>query len=270
MEIFKPTAFFDLSGLKYGHLLRSYELVWDVLKDMKGLCDDLIRSGTNIVKELKHLQKPLPETVVIWRDNIYTSGFKIVGGDPTKGAFKVIIGDEETTEATVIFAGAIIWDERVWIGKGVVIEPCALIKGPTVIGDFSEIRHGAYIRGKVLVGERCVVGHTTEVKNAIFFDDAKAGHFAYVGDSILGKAVNLGAGTKLANLKMNRKMVTIKIEGMEIPTNLYKLGAIIGDGVEMGCNCVTNPGVLLGPYSLVWPGVVVPGGYYPPNSSVLG
>ena len=99
-------------------------------------------------------------------------------------------------------------------------------------------------------------------------DGAKAGHFAYIGDSILGQDVNLGAGVKLANLKMNRKAVKIKLLDEEIDTGLQKLGAIVGDGSELGCNSVTNPGVLMGPHSLVWPGVLVPGGYYPPNSVI--
>ncbi|MGC8719731.1 MAG: glucose-1-phosphate thymidylyltransferase [Thermodesulforhabdaceae bacterium] len=268
MEIFKPGSFFDLSTVKFGHILRRYDLVWEIIRDIKDICLEYANGKPNIVAEIGCFQKPLPDTIVIWQDRIYRHGFRILGGDPTKGTFKVAIDGEETFEASVIYAGAILWDEKIWIGKGVVIEPGALVKGPTVIGDGSEVRQGAYVRGRALIGERCVVGHTTEVKNAVFLDEAKAGHFAYVGDSILGKNVNLGAGTKLANLKMNRRMVTIRIEGEEIPTNLHKLGAVLGDGTETGCNSVTNPGVLIGPRGLVWPGVVVPSGYYPPDSSL--
>lgn len=268
MDIFKPGFFFDLSSVRYGHIFKRYNPVWEIIRNIKDICIEASEGKESPIAEIGYLQKPLPETIVLWQGRIYHRGFKIEGGDPTKGSFKVIIDGLETTEASVIYAGAVFWDDRVWIGNGVVIEPGALIKGPTVIGDNSEIRQGAYVRGRVLIGDRCVVGHTTEVKNAVFMDDAKAGHFAYVGDSILGKGVNLGAGTKLANLKMNRRSVTIRIEREEIPTNLHKLGAILGDGTETGCNSVTNPGVLIGPGSLVWPGVVVPNGYYPANSSL--
>lgn len=268
MDIFSPGSFFDLSTVHFGQILKRYDLVWEIIRDIKDICLEYVNGKPSIVGEIGCFQKPLPETIVIWNDKIYRSGFKIHGGDPTKGTFRVTIHGEETTEASVIFGGAILWDEKIWLGKGVVIEPGALVKGPTVIGNGSEIRQGAYLRGRILIGERCVVGHTTEVKNAIFLDQSKAGHFAYVGDSILGKNVNLGAGTKLANLKMNRRMVTIRVEGEEIATNLNKLGAVLGDGTETGCNSVTNPGVLIGPRGLVWPGVVVPSGYYPPNSSL--
>ncbi len=268
MDLFRPMAFFDLSTVRYGALLRRYEVVWEILSDIKSLCDELLTGEEQVLRDLGCFQRPLPETVVLWRRRIYRGGFTIHGGDPTKGMLRVTVEGQQTTEASVIYAGAVVWDERIVVGEGVVIEPGACIKGPTVIGNGVEVRQGAYIRGRVLLGDRCVVGHTTEVKNAIFLDDAKAGHFAYVGDSILGKGVNLGAGTKLANLKMNRRQVSIRVEGEEIPTGLYKLGAILGDGTETGCNSVTNPGVLIGPQSLVWPGVVVPGGYYPPNSSL--
>jgi bifunctional N-acetylglucosamine-1-phosphate-uridyltransferase/glucosamine-1-phosphate-acetyltransferase GlmU-like protein len=268
MDIFRPGAFFDLSSVKYGQVLKKYGLVWEIVRDIRDICSELVNEKGSSVKEIACFQRPLPETVVLWKGRVYHRGFEIKGGDPTKGTFKVVIDGESTTEASVLYAGVVLWDDKIWIGEGVVVEPGALIKGPTVIESGSEIRQGAYIRGRVLIGERCVVGHTTEVKNAIFLDEAKAGHFAYVGDSILGKGVNLGAGTKLANLKMNRRIVTIRLEGEEISTNLYKFGAVLGDGVETGCNSVTNPGVLIGPGSLVWPGVVVPNGYYPANSSL--
>ncbi|MCX7822602.1 MAG: hypothetical protein N2260_04060 [Syntrophobacterales bacterium] len=268
MDIFRPEFFFDLSSVRYGHFLRQYDLVWEIVKGIQDICFEASEKKESPLSKIGYFQKPLPETVILWHGKVYRQGFRIQGGDPTKGSFKVVVEGEETVEASVIYAGAILWDEKIWIGNGVVVEPGALIKGPTIIGNNSEIRQGAYIRGRALIGDRCVVGHTTEVKNAIFLDGAKAGHFAYVGDSILGKGVNLGAGTKLANLKMNHRMINIRVEKEEIPTNLYKLGAILGDGTETGCNSVTNPGVLIGPGSLVWPGVVVPSGYYPARSSI--
>lgn len=132
--------------------------------------------------------------------------------------------------------------ESIFIGKGTLIEPGAYIAGPCYIGEACQIRQGAYIRGGLIAGKKCVIGHTTEVKNSIFFDGAQAAHFAYVGDSILGNQVNLGAGVKLANLKFDHKNVIVN--GFD--TGLRKFGAIVGDGVQIGCNAVTNPGTLIG------------------------
>jgi NDP-sugar pyrophosphorylase family protein len=161
-----------------------------------------------------------------------------------------------------------LFDSYISIGKGSVVEPGALIKGPTIIGNQTEVRQGAYLRGNSLIGDRCVVGHTTEVKHSIMLDDAKAGHFAYIGDSILGNHVNLGAGTKLANLKIVNVKMKLRVEGKIYETGLRKLGAIIGDYTETGCNSVTSPGTLLGKASLVYPCVNVPGGFYPERSVI--
>lgn len=267
-DVLRPEAFFDTSSVLYRDYLKRYEYVWEIIPEVGSICDELLESSEKKLLNIIPLKKPLTNTVVMWRDRIYTSRFEILGGDPTKGTFQVIVDGEMTSEASVLYAGCIIWDNNVRIGKCVVVEPGVLIKGPTIIGDGTEIRHGAYIRGKSLIGKGCVVGHTTEMKNAIMLDGARAGHFAYIGDSILGIDVNLGAGVKLANLKMNRKVVKIKILDVEIDTRLKKLGAIIGDRCELGCNAVTSPGVLLGTGSLVWPGVTVPGGYYPPASKL--
>ncbi|MCB9476052.1 MAG: glucose-1-phosphate thymidylyltransferase [Deltaproteobacteria bacterium] len=159
--------------------------------------------------------------------------------------------------------GAYIHDDRLIVGPGTVIESGAMIKGPTVIGAKTEVRQGAYIRGDVLVGDECVVGHTTEAKNTIMMNGAKAGHFAYLGDSILGRDVNLGAGTKLANLKMVEGTVALPLpDGERLDTGRRKLGAILGDGTETGCNSVTSPGTLLGKRARVYPCVSVPAGYY--------
>jgi NDP-sugar pyrophosphorylase family protein len=135
------------------------------------------------------------------------------------------------------------------------VEPTAYIQGPCVIGPGAEIRHGAYIRGHAWIGAKAVVGHTTEVKGAVFFDNAKAGHFAYVGDSLLGQNVNLGAGTKLANLKLKGDEVRVKhpLSGELIRTGLRKFSAIIGDNAQTGCNSVLSPGTLLLPNTAVLP-----------------
>jgi NDP-sugar pyrophosphorylase family protein len=114
-----------------------------------------------------------------------------------------------------------------------------------------------------------VVGHTTEIKGSIMLDGAKAGHFAYIGDSILGNHVNLGAGTKLANLKMIPGTVTIRAGKEQIDTGRRKIGAILGDRTETGCNSVTSPGTLMGPRSIVYPAVAVPAGHYPERTVIM-
>jgi NDP-sugar pyrophosphorylase family protein len=145
------------------------------------------------------------------------------------------------------------------IGRGTIIEPGAYIQGPCVIGKDCVVRHGAYVRGDFLAGDRCIIGHDTEVKQAIFFDCATAAHFNYVGDSILGNAVNLGAGVKCANLRLDHEPILITSGDKKINTGLRKLGAIIGDGAQVGCNCVLNPGTLLGKKSFCFPCLNVQG-----------
>lgn len=137
--------------------------------------------------------------------------------------------------------------ELISIGEGTVVEPGAYIQGPCIIGPNNVIRHGAYIRGNVVTGEGCTIGHGTEVKHSILLDGAQAPHFNYVGDSILGRNVNLGAGVKLANLRFDHREIVIHFEGQRISTGLKKLGAVVGDGASLGCNAVSNPGTLIGP-----------------------
>ncbi len=153
------------------------------------------------------------------------------------------------------------------IGKGSVVEPGAYIKGPCIIGKDCIIRHGAYIRGDLITGDRCVIGHDTEVKHSIFLDDAHAAHFAYVGDSILGNRINFGAGTICANLKFDKKEVFVFINSEKIQTGLRKLGAIVGDDVQTGCNCVLSPGTFLSKGVWCYPTTNI-NGFIPENSSV--
>lgn len=157
--------------------------------------------------------------------------------------------------------------ETISIGKGTIVEPGAFIKGPCLIGENCTVRHGAYIRGDFLCGNHCIIGHDTEVKNAVFLDHAHAAHFAYVGDSILGNEVNLGAGTKCANLKFDHSDIIVFLERQPFATRLRKFGAIIGDGAQVGCNVVTNPGTFIGKKVYCYPCTNV-NGYIPANSIV--
>ena len=158
-------------------------------------------------------------------------------------------------------------DENVSIGAGTVVEPGVVIKNPTIIGENCEIRTGAYLRGNVLVGNRAVVGHATELKNCLLFDEAEVPHFGYVGDSILGWKTHVGAGVTISNLKVNRTPVIVKAENKRYETGLVKLGAILGDEVEIGCNCVLNPGTVIGKRTLTYANCSL-FGYYPPDSII--
>ncbi|MCE5319364.1 MAG: UDP-N-acetylglucosamine diphosphorylase [Parachlamydia sp.] len=176
------------------------------------------------------------------------------------------LGKIETTVPEGIY---LINREQISIGQGTLLEPGAYIKGPCVIGKNCTVRHGAYIRGDLIAGDNCVIGHDTEVKNAIFLDGAHAAHFAYVGDSILGNRCNLGAGVKCANLKLDGAVVDLFMDGKRISTGLRKFGAIVGDGVQIGCNCVTNPGTLLGRGVLCYPCLNI-GGFVPADQIIKG
>ena len=150
----------------------------------------------------------------------------------------------------VIEEGALLVNpELISIGAGSVVEAGAYIRGPCSIGRKCEVRHGAYIRGNVITGNGCVIGHATEMKNSILLNNACAAHFAYVGDTILGNRVNLGAGVKCANFRFDGK--PIRVDGKE--SGLRKLGAIIGDDTHIGCNAVTMPGTLIGKRSRCYP-----------------
>lgn len=154
------------------------------------------------------------------------------------------------------------------IGPGAVVEPGAFVKGPTYIGADCEIRAGAYIRGDVVIGDRCVVGNSSEVKNSLMLEGSHAPHFNYVGDSVLGLDVNLGAGVKLSNWKLSADKYIMFVHGDEkVDTGLNKIGAILGDGVEIGCNSVLNPGTVVGPRTIIYANSNVRG--FVPGGSVL-
>ena len=150
-------------------------------------------------------------------------------------------------------------------GDGIIIDASAVVEagaslvGPCYIGPRATVRSGAYVREYSWICADAVVGHATEVKHSILLPGAKAPHFNYVGDSILGKDVNLGAGTKLSNLRNDGGEVHLRINGQRIPSGLRKFGAVLGEGCALGCNSVTNPGVVLGCNSVVGPNVTVTG-----------
>ncbi len=227
----RPSDFFDLNGFEFKALFDEVDCVWEVLG----------RVGRFTFEYIMRL-------------------------------------DGDSTIKGIVMDGAYIDDkDAVVIGEGTVVEPGAFIQGPAIIGKNCQIRNCAYIRGDVLIGDNCTVGHATELKNCIMLDTAQAPHFAYVGDSILGRGVNLGAGTRLSNVAVSsvrdkktgkRPSIKINIEGKEYDTGLSKFGAVVGDGCQIGCNVVTNPGTLIGKNTLVYPNLSLKKGYYPPNKII--
>ena len=143
--------------------------------------------------------------------------------------------------------------EDIWIAKSATVAPTAYIHGPAIIGKEAEVRHCAFIRGNAIVGEGAVVGNSTELKNVILFNNVQVPHYNYVGDSILGYKSHMGAGSITSNVKSDKTLVVIKNGPERIETGRKKVGAILGDYVEVGCNSVLNPGTVIGPDSNVYP-----------------
>lgn len=143
--------------------------------------------------------------------------------------------------------------ENVWIAKTAKVAPTASINGPAIIGKDAQIRHCAFIRGNAIVGEGAVVGNSTELKNVILFNKVQVPHYNYVGDSILGYKAHMGAGSITSNVKSDKTLVTIDYKGEKIETGLKKMGAMLGDNVEVGCNSVLNPGTVVGKGSHIYP-----------------
>lgn len=152
----------------------------------------------------------------------------------------------------------------VWVHITARVAPTALLGPGCIVGAGAQIRHGAFVRGNALIGKGAVVGNSTEVKNAILFDGVQVPHYNYVGDSILGHKAHLGAGAVTSNVKSDRTPVTVRLGDVVIETGLKKLGALVGDGVEIGCNSVLNPGTVVGRGSRVYPLTSVRG-YLPPG-----
>ena len=143
--------------------------------------------------------------------------------------------------------------ENIWIAKSARIAPTASITGPCIIGERTEVRHCAFIRGSALVGNDCVVGNSTELKNVILIDTVQVPHYNYVGDSVLGSHSHMGAGSITSNVKSDKTLVVIKSDDGKLETGLKKMGAVLGDYVEVGCGSVLNPGTVIGKNSNVYP-----------------
>ncbi|GAB6191920.1 LbetaH domain-containing protein [Desulfocastanea catecholica] len=258
-------SFFDLSDFPNHDLFTPAEQVWQPLNDLKTYMDTYkypkydnvyIRNGV-----------PLTEPIIIHRGQaLCFNDLEIIYGNTTKGELQVKRAGMRLEGASVIMAGAVLLGDKIALGQGVLVEAGAMIKSPAIIGDMSEVRQGAYLRGYCLAGKRCVLGHATEIKHSILLNDAKAGHFAYLGDSILGNDVNLGAGTKLANLRFLPGNIIVSFEGKHHNTARRKLGAIMADGCQTGCNSVTSPGTLMARGAVLLPNVTAKGGYHKERS----
>jgi NDP-sugar pyrophosphorylase family protein len=151
--------------------------------------------------------------------------------------------------------GRVLIGEKVFIGEGTVVEDGAMIKGPAIIGKNCRIRHNAYLRENVIIGDGCVVGNSSELKNSLLFNGAQAPHFNYIGDSILGHKAHLGAGVKISNYKLFPGNIEVVVDGVPFDTGLRKFGALLGDGVEIGCNAVLNPGSIVERGAVIYPNV---------------
>lgn len=241
LEEFEHRALFD--GISYP---------WEAVKRLGNYLEKAISSARSA------LQSGRPDGIELQN--------RVLGSAET---ILVVRGLVEVQEAILVEGADVI------LGAGVVLEPGALIKAPAYIGAGTEVRQGAYLRGDVLVGEGCTIGHATEVKNSVFMDHTEAGHFAYVGDSILGSYVNLGAGTKLANLQLRRSAdklagtfppLTLRFGSERLTTDMSKFGAVLGDYCETGCNSVTAPGVFCGAHCWISANRTILKGYYPPRT----
>lgn len=245
----------ELSEFAYHEIFDTQGPIWSVLDHLESSVQNILRRESGGAQSSHPLLDKMlfPET-----------------GNPGKAGTGLYISQMIELDAPVFFEKA-----QILIGSGTLLEPTAIIKGPAIIGNECEIRQGAYIRDNVIVGNNSIIGHVTEVKHSILMNHCEAGHFNYIGDSILGNHVNMGAGSRLANLQFRSAEektqgiiheVQIPIEGQLIHTERSKLGAILGDYVEIGCNAVLCPGTFLGHRCWVYPNSTLPKGEYPPQS----
>lgn len=251
----------DTTAYHHKNLFSDSEPVWSALNNLKNYMNNY-RYQTEIFRHIA-TGIPLENHIVFFNNNLISAKeCEISYGDTGKGNLVISHNGSMLDGASLIMAGTILIGSKITIGRSSLIEGGATIKEPAIIGNCTEIRQGAYMRGYCLIGDRCVVGHTTEVKHSIFLDDAKAGHFAYLGDSILGNNANLGAGTKFANLRFISGNVSVLIEGKLTDTGMRKFGAILGDNAQTGCNSVTSPGTILGKNGVIMPNTTAPSGYH--------
>ena len=164
--------------------------------------------------------------------------------------------------------------ENIWIAKNAKVAPTACLNGPLIVDEEAEIRHCAFIRGSAIVGKGAVVGNSTELKNVVLFNKVQVPHYNYVGDSILGFKSHMGAGSITSNVKSDKTLVTVKGEDILIETGLKKVGAMLGDYVEVGCNSVLNPGTVVGRNSNIYPtscvrGVIPAGHIYKNKTQIV-
>lgn len=143
--------------------------------------------------------------------------------------------------------------DNIWIAKSAKVAPTACLNGPLIVDEGAEVRHCAFVRGNAIIGKDCVVGNSTELKNVILFDHVQVPHYNYVGDSILGYYSHMGAGSITSNVKSDKTLVEVKAQGEVWKTGQKKMGAMLGDYVEVGCNSVLNPGTILGRHCNVYP-----------------
>jgi NDP-sugar pyrophosphorylase family protein len=186
-------------------------------------------------------------------------------GEPLDRALEALPGQkiEVGLDPRVVLSG-----DRIVIGAGTRIAPGATLEGPIRIGRDCEIRAGACLRGGNWLGDGCVVGINVEVKRALFLDASRAPHLSYVGDSVLGRGVNLGAGTVLSNFRHDGREISIPLADGALETGLRKLGALLGDGVATGCNSVLNPGTIVGARTRLYTGVQLRSGIWPADSII--
>ncbi len=149
--------------------------------------------------------------------------------------------------------------EHIWVAKNAKVAPTACLNGPLIVDEDAEIRHCAFIRGNAIVGRGAVVGNSTELKNVILFNKVQVPHYNYVGDSILGFRAHMGAGSVTSNVKSDKTLVVVKGDGVSVETGLKKMGAMLGDNVEVGCNSVLNPGTVVGRNTNIYPTSMVRG-----------